>query len=158
MAKIKMSEALAQLPENTKEVLNTLFKENLSDDFLVDMENNKIHINFEKKDLPSSSSHQVVLSELVEGVDNNNFLKHSSGIGIIHLDFKLKSYSDDPFANLKIGELAEGSPTPEHLLEAKTSSGAVISIQAGEREIMAKGLQPHSQEIVTLIGFFNGGK
>lgn len=46
MAKITMSEALSQLPENTAETLHFIFKQNLSDDFLVDLENKKIHINF----------------------------------------------------------------------------------------------------------------
>lgn len=46
MAKIPMSEALAQLPSNTAEMLHAIFKHNLSDDFLVDMGAKKIHVNF----------------------------------------------------------------------------------------------------------------
>lgn len=46
MAKISMSEALAQLPENTQEMLHLVFKHNFSDDFLVDLEDKKIYINF----------------------------------------------------------------------------------------------------------------
>lgn len=46
MAKIKMSAALAQLPENTATLLHAILKQNLSDDFLVDLDNQKIYINF----------------------------------------------------------------------------------------------------------------
>lgn len=46
MAKIKLSEALAQLPENTATALNHIVKQNLSDDFLVDLDEKKIYINF----------------------------------------------------------------------------------------------------------------
>lgn len=46
MAKIPMSEALAQLPSNTAELVHAIFKHNLSDDFLVDLEGKKIHVNF----------------------------------------------------------------------------------------------------------------
>nr|DAD79628.1 MAG TPA: hypothetical protein [Podoviridae sp. ct53O25] len=76
---------------------------------------------------------------------------HSSGVGKIHLDFKMLV---DSGPSRTIYMLPANAPTSLELIEFAFADGGTIWLGAGSRNIVANGLKANSRYIVDLVGFF----
>ena len=76
---------------------------------------------------------------------------HNSGVGKIHLDFKMIV---DSGPSRTIFQLPTNVLTPLELIEFSFADGGTIWITAKTRNIVANGLKANTRYIVDLVGFF----
>lgn len=76
---------------------------------------------------------------------------HGSGVGKIHLDFKMIV---DSGPSRTIFQLPTNVTTPLELIEFAFADGGTIWIAAKTRNIVANGLKANTRYIVDLVGFF----
>lgn len=126
----------------------------LSTDFAVN--GNKVHINKSIKQMKidfAAAKNVVSTNNPVdyERQERRQLTLHSSGIGKIHLDFKMLV---DSGPSRTIYMLPANAPTSLELIEFAFADGGTIWLGAGSRNIVANGLKANSRYIVDLVGFF----
>lgn len=84
---------------------------------------------------------------------NRLYLQVSDGLGKVHIDGK----ADTGLSNRIIARLPANAPVPKSLVEAGIYVGETfgsIWINAGTREVYARGIPVGKRIVVDLIGFF----
>ena len=84
--------------------------------------------------------------------DRRAYMRLKNGMGIIHLDFKVKVAVTDKQIK-EIATLPATAPVPSDLMEAQTHDGGGVYIEANSRKVMCTNLKAGTRYIVNIPVF-----